>query len=173
MMLLQHLGHRGRRSRRDATTRFHSATTRRPRGQHRSHTGPSGRPLAVVAGLTITTATSFAHDVYTRVVRRGAADSCPEVRVAKRTVVVIGLLAIIGGIGARGQNEAFLIALAFAVAASANLPTILYSLYWRRFTTRGALFSMYGGLVSSVVLIVLSPVKPCPGSAPSGRPPIE
>jgi cation/acetate symporter len=114
--------------------------------------------LAVVAGLTITAATSFAHDIYTTVVRRGTADSRTELRVAKRTVVVIGLLAIIGGIAARGQNVAFLIALAFAVAASANLPTILYSLYWRRFTTRGALFSMYGGLVSSVVLIILSPV---------------
>ena len=114
--------------------------------------------LAVVAGLTITAATSFAHDIYTPIVRKGAADSRTEIRVAKRTVVVIGILAIVGGIAARNQNVAFLIALAFAVAASANLPTILYSLYWRRFTTRGALLSMYGGLASSLVLIVLSPV---------------
>ncbi|GCB52849.1 cation acetate symporter [Streptomyces sp. NL15-2K] len=114
--------------------------------------------LAVVAGLTITAATSFAHDIYATIIRKGAVDSRTEVRVAKRTVVVIGVLAIIGGIAAKGQNVAFLIALAFAVAASANLPTLLYSLYWKRFTTRGALLSMYGGLGTSVILIVFSPV---------------
>ena len=73
-------------------------------------------------------------------------------------MIVIGILAIIGGIGAQGQNIAFLVALAFAVAASANLPTILYSLFWRRFTTRGAVWSMYGGLASAIILIILSPV---------------
>ena len=72
--------------------------------------------------------------------------------------MVIGALAILGGIGVQGQNIAFLVALAFAVAASANLPTIIYSLYWRRFNTRGALWSMYGILISSVVLIAFSPV---------------
>jgi cation/acetate symporter len=71
--------------------------------------------------------------------------------------VVIGVLAIGLGILANGQNIAFLVALAFAVAASANLPTILYSLFWRRFNTTGALFSMYGGLISTIVLIVFSP----------------
>lgn len=86
------------------------------------------------------------------------ADPNGEVRVARRTVIVIGILAIVGGIGAQGQNIAFLVALAFAVAASANLPTILYSLFWRRFTTRGAVWSMYGGLGSAILLIVLSPV---------------
>ena len=74
------------------------------------------------------------------------------------TAVVIGIVAIIGGILANGQNIAFLVALAFAVAASANLPTILYSLFWKRFNTRGALWSMYGGLASTIVLIVFSPV---------------
>ena len=73
-------------------------------------------------------------------------------------MVVIGILAILGGIGAQGQNVAFLVALAFAVAASANLPTILYSLFWRRFTTRGALWSMYGGLAAAIILIIFSPV---------------
>ena len=68
-------------------------------------------------------------------------------KVARLTVVVIGIIAIIGGIVAQNQNVAFLVALAFAVAASANLPTILYSLFWRRFNTAGALWSMYGGLV--------------------------
>ena len=81
-----------------------------------------------------------------------------EVVIARRTVVVIGILAILGGIGAQGQNVAFLVALAFAVAASANLPTILYSLFWRGFTTQGALWSMYGGLASALILIVFSPV---------------
>jgi cation/acetate symporter len=73
-------------------------------------------------------------------------------------VIVIGVLAILGGIGVQGQNVAFLVALAFAVAASANLPTILFSLFWRKFTTRGAVWSMYGGLGSALVLIFLSPV---------------
>ena len=77
---------------------------------------------------------------------------------ARSTVVVIGIVAILGGILANGQNIAFLVALAFAVAASANLPTILYSLYWKRFNTRGALWSMYGGLISCVTLIIFSPV---------------
>ena len=119
--------------------------------------------LAVVAGLTITAAASFAHDIYANVVKRGKngdgrADPNGEVRVARRTVIVIGVLAILGGIGAQGQNIAFLVALAFAVAASANLPTILYSLFWKRFTTQGAVWSMYGGLAAAVILIVLSPV---------------
>ena len=114
--------------------------------------------LAVVAGLTITAATSFAHDVYASVVKKGKAAPGTEVRVARITVVIIGLVAIVGGIGVQGQNVAFLVALAFAVAASANLPTILYSLYWKRFNTRGALWSMYGGLGSAVLLIVFSPV---------------
>ncbi|MEV8165588.1 cation acetate symporter [Rothia kristinae] len=114
--------------------------------------------LAVVAGLAITASASFAHDVYTNVICKGNADPRREIRVAKTTVVVIGLLAIAGGIGAQGQNVAFLVALAFAVAASANLPTILYSLFWKGFTTRGAVWSMYGGLILAVGLILVSPV---------------
>ena len=114
--------------------------------------------LAVVAGLTITAAASFAHDIYANVVKKGDVPPDGEVKVARRTVVVIGILAIIGGIGVQGQNVAFLVALAFAVAASANLPTILYSLFWRKFTTRGAVWSMYGGLAAAVILIFLSPV---------------
>ncbi|MFD1714282.1 cation acetate symporter [Amnibacterium flavum] len=114
--------------------------------------------LAVVAGLTITAAASFAHDVYASVIKKGKVSPNGEVRVARITVVVIGIISIAAGIGANGQNVAFLVALAFAVAASANLPTILYSLYWRRFTTRGAVLSMYGGLGTALVLIVFSPV---------------
>jgi cation/acetate symporter len=114
--------------------------------------------LAVVAGLTITAAASFAHDIYANVISKGKADADTEVRVARRTVVVIGILAILGGILANGQNVAFLVALAFAVAASANLPTIIYSLFWRKFTTQGAVWSMYGGLGAAIILIIFSPV---------------
>jgi cation/acetate symporter len=114
--------------------------------------------LAVVAGLTITASASFAHDVYAQVIKKGEINPDGEVRVARITVLVIGVIAILGGIFANGQNIAFLVALAFAVAASANLPTILYSLFWRRFNTRGALWSIYGGLASAIILIAFSPV---------------
>ncbi|MGL3806627.1 solute symporter family protein [Paeniglutamicibacter sp. R2-26] len=114
--------------------------------------------LAVVAGLTITAAASFAHDVYASVIAKGKSTPEKEMKVARRTVMVIGVFAILGGIGAQGQNVAFLVALAFAVAASANLPTILYSLFWKKFTTRGAVWSMVGGLGSAIVLIIFSPV---------------
>ncbi len=114
--------------------------------------------LAVVAGLTITAAASFAHDIYAGVIKRGAVSPQKEVRVGRITVVAIGLLAILGGIFAQGQNVAFLVALAFAIAASANLPTILLSLFWPRFNTSGALWSMYGGLISCLALIAFSPV---------------
>jgi cation/acetate symporter len=114
--------------------------------------------LAVVAGLTITASASFAHDVYANVIKKGDVSGDKEVRVARMSAVVIGLVAIVGGILAKDQNIAFLVALAFAVAASANLPTIVYSLFWRNFTTRGALWSIYGGLIASVGLIIFSPV---------------
>ena len=113
--------------------------------------------LAVVAGLTITASASFAHDVYASVMKSHQVTENEQVRVSRITAIVLGIAAIGLGILANGQNVAFLVALAFAVAASANLPTILYSLYWRRFNTRGALWSMYGGLISCIVLIVFSP----------------
>jgi cation/acetate symporter len=113
--------------------------------------------LAVVAGLTITASASFAHDIYAQVLKRGEADPGKEVRVARIAAAVFGGLAILGGIAANGQNIAFLVALAFAIAASANLPTILYSLFWKRFNTRGCLFSIYGGLIITITLIAFSP----------------
>ncbi|MGE3285696.1 MAG: cation acetate symporter [Pseudonocardia sp.] len=126
--------------------------------------------LAVVAGLTITASASFAHDVYANVLRSGRVEPDAEVRVARITAVVIGIVAIAGGILANGQNIAFLVALAFAVAASANLPTILYSLFWKRFNTTGALWSIYGGLATCVILIVFSPaVSGKPVSPATGR----
>jgi len=113
--------------------------------------------LAVVAGLTITASASFAHDIYASVLKSHKVTEDEQVRVSRITAVVLGVFAIGLGILANGQNVAFLVALAFAVAAAANLPTILYSLYWKRFNTRGALWSMYGGLISTIVLIVFSP----------------
>ncbi|MFD3810407.1 cation acetate symporter [Rhodococcus sp. NPDC058639] len=113
--------------------------------------------LAVVAGLAITASASFAHDIYASVIKRGNATEDEQVRVSRITVVVIGLVSIVLGILAMGQNIAFLVALAFAVAASANLPTLLYSLFWKKFNTTGALFSIYGGLISCLVLIMFSP----------------
>ena len=124
--------------------------------------------LAVVAGLTITASASFAHDVYANVIKKNEVSADAEVRVARIAAVVIGVFAILGGILAKDQNIAFLVALAFAVAASANLPTIIYSLFWKGFTTRGALWSIYGGLISSIGLILFSPVvsgKPIPEGA--------
>jgi cation/acetate symporter len=114
--------------------------------------------LAVVAGLTIASSATFAHDLYNYVFRNGQATPDEEVKVARWAAVGIGVVAIVGGILAYGQNIAFLVALAFAVAASANLPTILYSLFWSRFNTRGALWSIYGGLASALLLIAFSPV---------------
>ncbi|BBX64377.1 cation acetate symporter [Mycobacterium saskatchewanense] len=113
--------------------------------------------LAVVSGLVITAATSLAHDVYAGVIKRGNATEEQQVRVSRALVAVIGVMAIVLGILAMGQNVAFLVALAFAIAGSANLPTLLYSLFWKRFNTVGALFSIYGGLASCLVLIVFSP----------------
>ena len=118
--------------------------------------------LAVVAGLTITASASFSHDIYNSVLRGGRADPAQEVKIARYTVLVIGALAIFGGIFAKSMNIAFLVALAFAVAASANLPSILFSLYWKRFNTRGSLWSIYGGLISAIVLIVFSPAVSTP-----------
>ncbi|MEU5220534.1 cation acetate symporter [Streptomyces sp. NPDC020807] len=114
--------------------------------------------LAVVAGLTLASSSSFAHDIYANVIKRGKATEQQEMRAARWSTVLIGIVSIALGALARDLNVAGLVALAFAVAASANLPTILYSLFWKRFTTQGALWSIYGGLVSSVVLVLFSPV---------------
>jgi cation/acetate symporter len=116
--------------------------------------------LAVVAGLTITASASFAHDVYASVIKKGQVSGNGEVHVARITAVVIGAISIGLGILAlqAGLNIAFLVALAFAIAASANLPTIIYTLFWRRFTTQGALWSIYGGLIICIGLIIFSPV---------------
>ncbi len=115
--------------------------------------------LAVVAGLTISASTSFAHDFYTNVLHHGKEPNPgQEVRVARITALVVGavsiLIAIVLG---PSVNVAFLVGLAFAVAASANLPAIIFSIFWKRFNTAGAVTSLVTGLVSSIILILLSP----------------
>lgn len=114
--------------------------------------------LAVVAGLTLASSSSFSHDLYAHVFKRGQASERQEVVVARVSAFVIGAVAIGLGILAQGQNVAFLVALAFAVAASGNLPAILYSLFWKRFNTAGAVSAIYGGLISALVLVIFSPV---------------
>jgi cation/acetate symporter len=127
--------------------------------------------LAVVAGLTLTAASSFAHDIYASVLKRDNADIESEVRVARITAIVVGVLSIAGGFLAIGQNAAFMVSLALALAASSNLPTLLYTVFWRRFNTTGTLWSIYGGLISCLVLILFSPVVS--GSSSSMLPHID
>ncbi|MFE9023632.1 cation acetate symporter [Streptomyces sp. NPDC007808] len=114
--------------------------------------------LAVVAGITLASSASVAHDLYASLRRRRHTEPRSEVAVARVAAVGIGVVAIALGLLARDLNVAFLVGLAFAVAASANLPVLLYSLFWRDFTTRGAVWAVYGGLVPAVLLVLLSPV---------------
>lgn len=114
--------------------------------------------LAVVAGLALAGATAVSHDLYARVLRNGQASEKEEVLVSKLTTVLLGILAIVLGIMFEKQNVAFVVGLAFAVAASANFPIILLSTYWRKLTTRGAFLGGGAGLVTAVTLVVLSPV---------------
>jgi cation/acetate symporter len=114
--------------------------------------------LAVVAGLTLTSASSVAHDLYANVIKKGQASERSELMVARIAAFGIGAVAILLAIPAQRLNIAFLVALAFAVAASANLPALLYNLFWKRFNTMGATFSIYGGLIMAVLLVTFSPV---------------
>ncbi|MGW1025868.1 solute symporter family protein [Streptomyces sp. NPDC002577] len=113
--------------------------------------------LAVVAGATLAASASVAHDLYASL-RRPGGKRRSEVVVARVAAVGIGAVAIALSLLARNLNVASLVGLAFAVAASANLPVLLYSLFWRSFTTRGAVWSVYGGLVPALALVALSPV---------------
>ena len=113
--------------------------------------------LAVVAGLTIAASSAFAHDIWFTVVKQQKEDEREQVLVARVTAAAIGALAIVLAIALRSLNVAFLVGLAFAVAASANVPAIVLTLYWRRFNTAGMIVGMLTGLVSAVALIVLSP----------------
>jgi cation/acetate symporter len=113
--------------------------------------------LAVVAGLTLSGAAALSHDVWVNVVRHGDAPEKEQLRVARIATLVMGALAIVLGIALQGQNVAFMVGLAFAIAASANFPALLMAIFWRRFTTRGAVSSIVLGAVSALVLIYLSP----------------
>lgn len=113
--------------------------------------------LAVVAGLTLSGAAAVSHDVYSNVIKRGKAKEADEIRVSKLATVALGILAIGLGIAFEKQNVAFMVGLAFAIAASANFPIILLSMMWKGLTTRGAVLGGGLGLVSAVTLTVLSP----------------
>ena len=113
--------------------------------------------LAVVAGLTLAGASALSHDIYVHVVKGGEADEREQVRVARWATVVFGVLAVLLGMLFKGQNVAFMVGLAFAIACSANFPALLLSIVWRRFTTAGAVASILTGAVLTVALIVLSP----------------
>src|SRR5512139_3972502 len=113
--------------------------------------------LAVVAGLTLAGASALSHDLYVGVIRRGVSAEKEEVKVAKIATVLLGVAAILLAMLFKGQNVAFMVGLAFAVAASANFPALILSLMWKKFSTQGAVWSIYLGMISAVVFIVLSP----------------
>ncbi len=113
--------------------------------------------LAVVAGLTLAGASALSHDIYLNVIKKGVATEQEQVKVAKMATVVFGILAVLLGVLFKGQNVAFMVGLAFAVACSANFPALLMSIVWKRFTTAGAVWSILTGAFLSVFLIIISP----------------
>ncbi len=113
--------------------------------------------LAVVAGLTLSGASAVSHDLYATVFKKGNADSAAELKVSRVTTVVLGIIAVLLGIAFEKQNIAFMVSLAFAIAASANFPVLLMSVLWKDCTTRGAVIGGFLGLISSVLLTVVSP----------------
>ncbi|CAN7519640.1 cation acetate symporter [Rhizobacter sp. LjRoot28] len=113
--------------------------------------------LAVVAGLTLSGASAVSHDLYSTVIKKGKADSAEELKVSRLTTVGLGIVAVVLGIAFEKQNIAFMVSLAFAIAASANFPVLLMSVLWKDCTTRGAVIGGFLGLFSSVILTLLSP----------------
>jgi cation/acetate symporter len=113
--------------------------------------------LAVVAGLTLSGAAALSHDLWVNVVRGARASEREQLRVARVATLLLGALSIVLGVAFKGQNVAYMVGLAFAIAASANFPALVLSVFWRRFTTRGAQASMLVGTLSALVLIYLSP----------------
>ncbi len=113
--------------------------------------------LAVVAGLTLSGAAALSHDLWVNVVRRGEAPEREQLVVARLATILLGALAIVLGVVFKGQNVAYMVGLAFAIAASANFPALVLSVFWRPFTTRGAQASMIAGTLSALILIYLSP----------------
>jgi len=113
--------------------------------------------LAVVAGLTLSGASAVSHDLYATVLKKGKADSASELKVSRITTVALGVVAVLLGIAFEKQNVAFMVSLAFAIAASANFPVLFLSVLWKDCTTRGAVIGGFLGLISSVALTVVSP----------------
>ncbi|HAT4485995.1 TPA: cation acetate symporter [Proteus mirabilis] len=113
--------------------------------------------LAVVAGLTLAGASAVSHDLYANVIKNGQADERQELKVSKITVVILGIVAIGLGILFEKQNIAFMVGLAFSIAASCNFPIILLSMYWKGLTTRGAVIGGWSGLIVAVTLMILGP----------------
>ncbi len=113
--------------------------------------------LAVVAGLTLSGASAVSHDIYASVIRKGQATSQEEMRVSRITVLSLGVLAILFGLIFENQNIAFMVGLAFAVAASANFPILMLSMFWKGLTTRGAVIGGFSGLILALLLIILGP----------------
>jgi cation/acetate symporter len=113
--------------------------------------------LAVVAGLALSGAAALSHDLWVHVVRSGHSDPTEQLKVARVATVFLGVLAVVLGITFEGQNVAYMVSLAFAIAASANFPALILSIYWRGFTTAGAVASMLTGTLATLVLIYLSP----------------
>ncbi|SBT10271.1 acetate transporter [Candidatus Accumulibacter aalborgensis] len=112
--------------------------------------------LAVVSGLALAGASAISHDIYARVIRKGEATEKEEIRVSRYATIGLGLLAIVLGILFEKMNIAFMVGLAFGVAAAANFPVLILSMYWQGLTTRGALWGGYGGVISAVMFVVLS-----------------
>jgi len=112
--------------------------------------------LAVVAGLTLSGASAVSHDLYSSVIKKGKASSHDELRISKITTLCLGVIAVFLGIAFETQNVAFMVSLAFAIAASANFPTLFLSILWKGCTTRGAVFGGFIGLISALVMTVLS-----------------
>jgi cation/acetate symporter len=112
--------------------------------------------LAVVSGLALAGASAISHDLYARVIKKGTASEAAEIRVSKIATICLGFVAIVLGILFEKQNIAFMVGLAFGVAAAANFPVLILSMYWKGLTTRGALFGGYGGLVSAVLFVLFS-----------------
>ncbi len=112
--------------------------------------------LAVVSGLALAGASAISHDLYARVIKKGQASEAAEIRVSKIATICLGFVAIVLGILFEKQNIAFMVGLAFGVAAAANFPVLILSMYWKGLTTRGALFGGYGGLISAVLFVVFS-----------------
>lgn len=113
--------------------------------------------LAVVAGLALSGASAVSHDLYASVIKKGKANEKDEMRVSKMTTLVLGVLSIVLGIAFEKQNIAFMVGLAFSIAASANFPVLFLSMFWKGLTTRGAVIGGFIGLTSAVVLIVFGP----------------